>query len=157
MITIQINLFTFDELSDEAKDVVRTTLEQPDDFDSEILESKRIFKEVYSDIKECKLKGEELKEHILSVIIPKHSKYPNANFAPEQINGVAWDYEFGQPMVDFLENTSIPIEVDLDSIHKDIERNEEEYFYSDVGLSGYCEANELYFFADGEMFTQEII
>lgn len=58
------------------------------------------------------------------------------------LTGVCWDY-------DIIKSTQDgDISRSLDSLH-----NDTEYIYSDEGLTEMCEANEYYFFENGEVYN----
>ena len=183
MKTIEIKVYRFDELSETAKETAKESFGYCDFWYSEIMESMRLSGGIYDEINKSDLSGLRLYKWIVNNILPDltaQKKYYVSNgtynsyfsakkrtYAGEKtrfskiikevdavyLTGVCFDYDFLEPLFDFLRNPIGALShVDVHHICDQIVEKEREYFFMDANFSDHCNANDYYFYESGKMY-----
>ena len=183
MKTIEIKVYRFDELLEKAKEKAKESFEYDNPWGNEITESMRLASGIYDEINRSDLAGIRLYKWIVNNVLPdltaqkkyyitsgvKHSYFSakRRTYAGEKtrfskiikdvdaicLTGVCFDYDFLEPLFDFLRNPIGDLfHVDVHYICDQIVEKERESFFMDANFSDLCDANDYYFYEDGTMY-----
>lgn len=132
MITLNINIVSFDELSKESKKVAKENIQ---DFLYDILECH------INEIKQSKC--EYLKAYYSGKLF-----HLNKDDCP--LTGICYDYDFMQ--IDHINADSVENEVN--KVFMKLKRDEKRNVFSDESVSDLCEGNEIYFLENGAEYRE---
>jgi hypothetical protein len=183
MKTIEIKVYRFDELSEKAKEKAKESFGYDNPWENEIAESMRLAGGIYDEINKSDLSGLRLYKWIVNNILPDltaQKKYYVSNgsynsyfsvkrkiYAGEKarfskiikeidalhLTGVCFDYDFLEPLFDFLRNPIGDLShVDVYYICDRIVEKEREYFFMDANFSEHCDINGIMFYENGKMY-----
>jgi len=188
MKTVCIELYSYNELSEDAKQKVKDNWQFDDFWGSERNNSQTEAQKLYDKFNELEgeIKGTRLysfiQNHILNELKTPvkytkskegtFNKYPSSkiykdekarfsriqfDYEPINLTGYCNDYEFLEPIFDFLKNPSENISstdlgnTDLDRIGQKCYEDDYTNFYEDESFAEHCEANNYTFEDNGNM------